>query len=96
MYAQLKQREIKNKGISQDQIDVEGVYPIEKKYKLTWSEQLDKWQLVLENLSKEIEVGQTLIKVVKQSVILREAEGICHHRTNRRRGVEWVLQVVGH
>lgn len=60
MYAQLKQREIKNKGISQDQIDVEGVYPIEKKYKLTWSEQLDKWQLILENLSKEIEVGQIM------------------------------------
>lgn len=53
VYGQLQQRAIKNKGISQDDLDIKGVATIEKKQSLTWQEQCQKWHGSISELLQE-------------------------------------------
>lgn len=62
LYAQLQQRNIINKGISENELDIKGVKSIEKHKNISWQTQLDNWQVKLDTLSDEFINGEITAK----------------------------------
>lgn len=58
LYAQMQQRAVKNKGISQDELDIKGVKVLEKQQKISWQEQCEQWEDAVSLLAKEFIVGE--------------------------------------
>lgn len=58
VYGQLQQKAIRNKGVSQEDVEIEGITTIEKNQSVSWQEQKQKWQVAVTDLMQEFLDGQ--------------------------------------
>ena len=56
-FAELFPGETRFKGISQDQLEIDGVKPFDKKNKLSWTQQLNEWSTIFYRLSDDFYNG---------------------------------------
>ncbi len=70
VYGQLQQRSIRNKGISQDELDIKGIVTIEKNQSISWQYQRLKWQEAIAELTDGFLSGDIIAKPATELVCL--------------------------